>query len=358
MMRAGDAPLSRTPAERRAVSLGAALYAAKQRGIAAFLGPMAGVWHSFMGTHARKGDPGILAVIDRLHREALAQDYADADAGLYPLSLLVPPPGWHDVRFLPEAVGDLPRIYGRKQRGEFKVAAPEDAPSFPAYYLRTFHWQTDGWLSAHSARVYELQVEFLFFGTMDVMRRRALGALVRGLGGDRRRMRVRILDVACGTGRFLEQARAALPESKLEGVDLSPFYVDRARSRLRGGATVRTGNAEALGGGDGVYDAVTCGFLFHELPRDARLRVLRELYRVLEPGGLLVVQDSMQRVDPNGRELEVFLDWFPAAYHEPYYKGYTQEDLGALVEEAGFRVVSRDHVLFSKVLVATRPLAA
>ena len=338
------------------------LYTLKQRGVAAFLGPAAGVWHSFMGQHAKKGDPRLLTVIERLHTDALQQDHAQADEGLYPWSLLAPLPGWHDVRFLPQAIFDLPRIFARKERNEFKVEPPAGVSSeLPGYYARAFHWQTDGWLSAHSAEIYELQVEFLFFGTMDVMRRRALAHLVRALGGDRRRMRVKVLDVACGTGRFLEQARAALPEATLDGVDLSPFYAERARARAQaaggGNGTVRVGNAEALGGEDGVYDAVTCGFLFHELPKDARRRVVSELFRVTEPGGVLVVQDSMQRVDPSGKDLDVFLDWFPTAYHEPYYKGYVDDDLAPVLEAAGFEILAHDHVLFSKLLVAKKPLA-
>jgi ubiquinone/menaquinone biosynthesis C-methylase UbiE len=341
-------------------SVGSAFYLAKQRGVGAFLGAAAGVWHSLMGSHARRGDPALLRVITELHEEALAQDYANAEAGLYPTSLLMPLPAWHDVRFLPEALLDMPRIFFRKQRGAFQVKASGSVPAgveFPDYYLRAFHWQTDGWMSAHSARIYEIQVEFLFFGTMDVMRRRGIAALVRALDGDRKRMRVRVLDVACGTGRHLEQVRAALPEASLEGVDLSPYYVDRAKQRLgRHGAAVRVANAEALGGEDAAYDAVTCGFLFHELPKDARRRVARELFRVLEPGGVAVIQDSMQRSDPNGRALEAFLDWFPVAYHEPYYKGYIDDDLASFLEEAGFRVEARDDVLFSKIVVARKPL--
>ena len=71
---------------------------------------------------------------------------------------------------------------------------------------------------------------------------------------------------------------------------------------------------------------------------------------------MLVLQDSMQRTDPNGRELEAFLDWFPRAYHEPYYKGYVEDDLAVLLEEAAFVVAAREPVLFSTVLVARKPL--
>jgi ubiquinone/menaquinone biosynthesis C-methylase UbiE len=332
--------------------VGPALYRWKQRSVAAFLGAAAGMWHSALSPHARKGDTRLLRIIDELHREALETDYAQAAEGLYPRKLLVPLPGWHDVRFLPEALLDAPKLLRRKRRGDFAVQS-DRAPDLPDYYRRTFHWQTDGWLSAHSARIYELQVEFLFFGTMDVMRRRGLAALVRGLRGCRS---PRVLDVACGTGRLLEQASAALPEAWLEGVDLSPYYVDRAAQRLRGArAGVRIGNAESLGGADEAFDAVTCGFLFHEMPKDPRRRVARELYRVLAPGGVAVVQDSMQKMDPNGHALEAFLDWFPGAYHEPYFKGYVDDDLGLVLKDVGFVVEARDHVLFSKVVVARKP---
>jgi ubiquinone/menaquinone biosynthesis C-methylase UbiE len=337
--------------------LGPALYTLKQRSVAAFLGAAAGLWHSALSPHERKGDKRLLRVIDELHQAALRADYAQAEEGLYPKSLIYPLPGWHDVRFLPEALLDAPRLLRRKRRGDFVVHADDaqGTSALPDYYLRTFHWQTDGWMSAHSARIYELQVEFLFFGTMDVMRRRALAALVRSL---RAKESPSILDVACGTGRLLEQASVALPEARLEGVDLSPYYVERASRRLRPGRDrVRVGNAEDLGGPDDTFDAVTCGFLFHEMPRDARRRVAHELFRVLTPGGLAVVQDSMQRMDDNGHALEAFLEWFPSAYHEPYFKGYIDDDLAMVLEDAGFQVQLSDTVLFSKVVVARKPMS-
>ena len=49
----------------------------------------------------------------------------------------------------------------------------ERANGLPRYYQQNFHFQTDGYLSDHSARLYDFQVESLFAGTADVMRRRA-----------------------------------------------------------------------------------------------------------------------------------------------------------------------------------------
>ena len=57
-------------------------------------------------------------------------------------------------------------------------------------------------------------------------------------------------------------------------------------------ASLVTDNAERMPFGDGLFDAVTSVFLFHELPAKAQRNVLREIARVLRPGGLLVICDS------------------------------------------------------------------
>ena len=74
--------------------------------------------------------------------------------------------------------------------------------AFPAYYLQNFHYQTDGYLSRRSAELYDHQVEVLFTGAADAMRRQALVPLAEALNG-RRSAATRLLDLACGTGRFL-----------------------------------------------------------------------------------------------------------------------------------------------------------
>jgi len=81
------------------------------------------------------------------------------------------------------------------------LPAHVDRSRYPRYYLRTFHWQTDGWLSDRSARLYDPSVEFLFAGTADVMRRMAIPPLVEAVRGQ---ARPRVLDVACAR-RFLLQ---------------------------------------------------------------------------------------------------------------------------------------------------------
>jgi ubiquinone/menaquinone biosynthesis C-methylase UbiE len=247
----------------------------------------------------------------------------------------------------------MPRVLLRRFRGRFDdLPASVDRRDYPKYYLRTFHWQTDGWFSDRSARLYDASVEFLFGGTADVMRRMAIPPIVEAVRGARK---PRILDVACGTGRFLRQLGAAVPKAKLYGLDLSPNYLKRAQSVLSDAADVSLAvdNAEAMPFADGFFDAVSSVFLFHELPWDVRRTVAAEAWRVLKPGGTLVVCDSAQLSDSG--MLEDFLEFFHRSYHEPYYKGYVRDDLAAMFAETGFEVEDTTPWLVSKVVVARKP---
>ena len=223
---------------------------------------------------------------------------------------------------------------------------------YPDYYLRNFHWQTDGWLSDRSARIYDFGVDLLFGGATDVMRRMVVppvASAVRGIDAPR------ILDIACGTGRLLGALHAALPDARLHGLDLSPFYLAEARKRLADARelTLCVENAETLPFRDGYFDAVTSVFLFHELPRDARRRVAAEALRVLRPGGRFVVLDSAQLSE--SADIAYFLDEFHRLYHEPYYKGYLRDDLDAMLAEVGFTAVGAEPAFVAKLAWGSRP---
>ena len=66
----------------------------------------------------------------------------------------------------------------------------------------------------------------------------------------------------------------------------------------------------------GSFDVATCVYLFHELPASVRKEVVREMARVLRPGGTVVLADSVQLGD-NGGLLDALVRFFPEAYHEP-----------------------------------------
>jgi ubiquinone/menaquinone biosynthesis C-methylase UbiE len=74
---------------------------------------------------------------------------------------------------------------------------------------------------------------------------------------------------------------------------------------------------------------------------------VNEIRRVLKPGGTLIFADSLQSGDKPA--YDAVLDYFPIAFHEPYYAGYLSEDLDRLFSP-GFTLEERSLAYFSKVL--------
>lgn len=289
------------------------------------------------------------------------QDWNDAEAGVYPRALLDSSP-WRDYAMaMPKLLADLPRTRLRIKEQRFDDLPAGSAERYPRYYARNFHFQTDGYLGHTSAELYDLQVEMLFGGAADAMRRRLVPPVVQ-FARDRKALGdnqpLRILDVACGTGHLLGQLGATLPDSQLTGVDLSPHYISHARGKLPRALdlSLLVDNAEALPFNKPRFDVVTCLYLFHELPADVRTRVLNEMVRVLKPGGIVVLADSLQTLD--APELAEELRAFPARFHEPYYLSYVKEDLAERARNAGLMVESVESHFLTKVVVARKPLQA
>ena len=328
-------------------------YRTQQRGLALSAALATGVLRAVFAGGERAPGKEALAKLRVRFDQLLECDLENVRAGLYPRRLLYQYPYLEYLLAAPRLLLDIPRVVWRSSRGAYdELPAHIDRSRYPAYYLRTFHWQSDGWLSDHSARIYDAGVELLFGGAADVMRRMAIPQVVSAVG---REKRPRILDLGCGTGRFLLQLSLALPEARLTGLDLSSFYLAKAGRLLASGSDVSliVDNAEAIPSPDGHYDAVTSVFLFHELPPKARRAVMAQARRVLRPGGRFVVCDSMQvSASP---ALVALLDSFPARYHEPYYKGYSRDDLAALMRESGFKVDFEGSYFVSKVVAGTKP---
>jgi len=251
-------------------------------------------------------------------------------------------------------LADLPNALFRRASADATTAKREAAAAgVPDYYAQDFHFQTGGYLSEASARLYDVQVETLFMGAAGPMRRTALRAVCEHVRGcDQRKLT--LLDVACGTGRFLRQARLALPGLALKGLDLSRAYLEEARRHLRGlrGAELIEGVAERVPLADASIDIVTSIFLYHELPPEVRRQVTAEIARVLKQGGLFVFLDSLQMGDRPG--WDGLLESFPARFHEPYYRHYVIDDLQGMFADAGLAPQSASTQYLSKLIVCCK----
>lgn len=220
----------------------------------------------------------------------------------------------------------------------------------PRYFRQNFHFQTDGYLSDDSANLYEFQVEALFAGTADAMRRRAWVPIAGFLRG-RDPSRTTLLDVGAGTGGFLAFVRSVQPRLKVIALDLSKPYLERARRRIGAGRGVKivAAPAEAMSLGDASVDVAVSIYLFHELPPKVRTGAAREIARVLKPGGLFVLAETIQYGDLP--DCDGLIETFPDLLHEPYYDSFARCDLASLFGGAGLQLADTDIAYLTKISV-------
>jgi ubiquinone/menaquinone biosynthesis C-methylase UbiE len=280
----------------------------------------------------------------------LEQDWRNIAAGHYllPEELAVRPLA--ALRKAGRYFADLRRVDERR-RGAANDEVFRAAPSgrYPRYFLQNFHYQTDGYLSRRSAELYDHQVEVLFGGGADAMRRQALVPLQRVLAG-RGVRRASLIDLACGTGRFLRAVKSNYPRLAVTALDLSPFYLEAAREALRPWSRTDfvAAPAERVPRPDASFDVATSIFLFHELPARERQAVAAEMARLLRPGGTAILVDSIQLGDVP--DYDALVEYFPLAFHEPYYAQYAREDLAALFAAAGLALEESRVAYFAKVM--------
>lgn len=289
----------------------------------------------------------------------LKKDAENISRGLYPVDVLKPEKvSEHFMRY-PRIILDGYQIAKRREQGsqrDFDEAAGEYLNGLPEYYRRNFHYQTGGYLTKESADLYEHQVEILFAGAADAMRRLLIPPVKQIYSGDGEGLH--FLEVAAGTGRLTRFMKLAYPKARITVLDLSYPYLKKAQNNLHEFDRLDfvQGAAEDLPFKDGKFDLVYSCFLFHELPIEIRRQAVSEAFRVLKEGGLLGFVDSVQKEDT--RDFEWALDQFPVDFHEPFYENYTMNPMEGLMTYRGFVKIQKEQGFFSKAVVGKKPFSS
>lgn len=157
-------------------------------------------------------------------------------------------------------------------------------------------------LVLHAALGYDVAVWLLTRGRERAFRQEELAPL-------RLRRGESVLDVGCGTGSLALEAKRQVVSGTVYGVDASPEMIARAaRKAKRAGLELEFVNApaQALPFDDGRFDVVMTSMMLHHLPKSSREQCIREIRRVVKPGGRILVVDFDAPSRPEGGFLARF----------------------------------------------------
>ncbi len=103
-----------------------------------------------------------------------------------------------------------------------------------------------------------------------------------------------VLDIGCGTGTLVALIKSTHPGVEVTGLDPDPKALARAKQKSkRAGFDVRfeQGFADEMKYAAASFDVVFSSFMFHHLKPEEKTGTLREIRRVLKPGGRLLLLD-------------------------------------------------------------------
>jgi ubiquinone/menaquinone biosynthesis C-methylase UbiE len=205
--------------------------------------------------------------------------------------------------------------------------------------------RTKGLVMHSQARYYDLLAWVLTLGRERAFRQR-LVELARLQPGDK------VLDIGCGTGTLAIIAKQRVgPEGTVDGVDASPEMIGRATRKARkAGLDVRfqTAIVEELPFPNEHFDVVMSTLMLHHLPRPVREQCVREIRRVLKPGGrVLAVDFATPAREPKG---------LLARFHRRGHMAL--REIVELLNDGGLRVVESGAVGVSDLHFVTADVRA
>jgi ubiquinone/menaquinone biosynthesis C-methylase UbiE len=148
----------------------------------------------------------------------------------------------------------------------------------------------------------------------------------------------RVLDLGCTVGHNTLPWKETYPNAEVFGIDVAAPCLRFAHARARSIGTAvnfQQMNAGQLRFPDQSFDIVFSSMFLHEIPKKEIPQILREAYRVLRPGGLMLHME-LPPDDQLSAWDSFYLDWDGHYNNEPFYQAFRASKLPTLVAAAGF----------------------
>ena len=253
-----------------------------------------------------------------------------------------------------------PALQALQQRGPTTLerAAADPTPDYARgiAFHRTATWDGHDYMGfVHGELIHRKIVARNFGGDIYAQRRGMLDEL-------RRDHYPRILELGTSSGNLTVALSQRFPQAAITGLDMSLRMLEQAQrvgNELGQAWRLVQRAAEATGFEAASFDLVAAYSFGHEMPERALRRILRESWRVLAPGGELIIGDVL----PFSAQDKLAQCWaqFEAVHGgEPYWREFCSLDMAAVATEEGFvaaRYFAHGERRFPFVLHALKPVA-
>lgn len=220
-----------------------------------------------------------------------------------------------------------------------------DNITYPSYYIKPFHGYDEGnlnWLAAYENEASTISMSSRYFRDINP---EDSAEFIRKNFTDKinyyhtNSTLSNILDVGCSVGISTEYLNKLIPgEKKIIGLDLSPYFISIAKFnswRKKTNIEYILSNAEDINLKDNSFDLICSSFMFHEVPIEARKNILKEMYRLLKPGGTISILD----LDPE-KLLKILKkdNWRKIAFESTEPHIYSYYDCNMIEELENFKL--------------------